>query len=378
MAISVSSIQINVVKLGANSDGRTDSSKAFLKAWESACSSPGLSTINVPKGRYLIGSLITFSGAQCKSSAITFRIYGTLVAPTNYFKLSKKQNWIMFHRTNRVSIIGGTLDARGSGLWACKNAGKGGCPTGVTSLQFSNSKNVLVSGLTSLDSQMFHIVVHECNNVKLQGTKIRAIEDSPNTDGIHISHSSNVRVMNANIGTGDDCVSIGPGSTNLWVQNITCGPGHGISIGSLGRFSNEPGVQNITVSTATFTGTQNGVRIKTWAKPSTGFVKGVMFQHLKMVDVQNPVIIDQQYCNGKKNCPHMGSGIKVSDVTYQDIRGTSASKVAVTFKCNKDKPCSGIKMRGVTVKHGDSKAAVKSECANVVGVSIAGAGCNSN
>ncbi|XP_047342268.1 polygalacturonase-like [Impatiens glandulifera] len=377
MAISVSSISINVVNLGANSNGGTDSSKAFLKAWESACSSSGSSTISVPSGRYLISSPVEFSGDDCKASAITFRIDGTLVAPANYLELANNANWIMFQRTNRVSIFGGTLDARGSGLWACKNGG-GDCPSGATSLQFTNSNNVLVSGLTSLNSQMFHIVVHGCNNVKLEGTKVTAIEDSPNTDGIHISQSSNVRVMNSKIGTGDDCVSIGPGSTNLWVQNITCGPGHGISIGSLGRDSNEPGVQNITVSTAKFTGTQNGVRIKTWAKPSTGFVKDVMFQHLTMDDVQNPVIIDQHYCNGKKNCPDLGSGIKVSDVTYQDIRGTSASKVAVTFDCNKEKPCSGIKMRGVSVKHGDSKAAVKSECANVVGVSIAGAGCNSN
>lgn len=60
----------------------------------------------------------------------------------------------------------------------------------------------------------------------------------------------------------------------------------------------------MTVKSVTFTGTENGVRIKTWARPTKGFVKDVLFQHIQMVDVQNPVIIDQNYCPGEKNCPH--------------------------------------------------------------------------
>ena len=74
------------------------------------------------------------------------------------------------------------------------------------------------------------------------------------------------------------------------------------SIGSLGKDLNEPGVQNITVSTAEFTGTQNGVRIKSWGRPSNGFVRNVLFQHITMVNVQNPIIIDQNYCPANR-CP---------------------------------------------------------------------------
>ena len=75
------------------------------------------------------------------------------------------------------------------------------------------------------------------------------------------------------------------------------------SIGSLGKDLKEEGVQNVTVTTATFTGTQNGVRIKSWARASNGFARDVRFQHIAMVNVQNPIFIDQNYCPNKNNCP---------------------------------------------------------------------------
>lgn len=98
----------------------------------------------------------------------------------------------------------------------------------VQSLEFSNSKNIIVSGLTSLNSQMFHIVVNGCQNVKMQGIKISAAGNSPNTDGIHVALSSQVTIITSSISTGDDCISIGPGTSNLWIENVACGPGHGI------------------------------------------------------------------------------------------------------------------------------------------------------
>lgn len=62
-------------------------------------------------------------------------------------------------------------------------------------------------------------------------------------------------------------------------------------------------MENVTVNTAVFTGTENGLRIKTWGRPSQGFVKGVVFEHAVMQNVQNPIIIDQNYCPGDRGCP---------------------------------------------------------------------------
>jgi polygalacturonase len=91
-----------------------------------------------------------------------------------------------------------------------------------------NSNNINITSLTSRDSQMFHMEIDKCQNVKLERVTILAPGNSPNTDGIHIQASSFISIFRSNISTGDDCVSIGPGSNYLWMENVSCGPGHGI------------------------------------------------------------------------------------------------------------------------------------------------------
>ena len=117
----------NVISFGAKPDGKTDSTQSFLKAWTSACSSSTRSTINVPKGRFLL-TPITFRG-PCKNK-ITFLLNGTLVAPLDYRALGDSGYWILFIKVDGVSFVGGTIDGKGTAYWACKNSAKN-CPPGA-------------------------------------------------------------------------------------------------------------------------------------------------------------------------------------------------------------------------------------------------------
>lgn len=74
------------------------------------------------------------------------------------------------------------------------------------------------------------------------------------------------------------------------------------SIGSLGKEANENGVENVTLINAVFTKSDNGVRIKTWPTPSNGFVRHVIFQNIVMINVKNPILIDQNYCPNHQSC----------------------------------------------------------------------------
>ncbi|KAF5935367.1 hypothetical protein HYC85_026496 [Camellia sinensis] len=229
----VTATTYNVVSLGAKGDGKSDSTKSFLNAWAATCYSTKLTTIYVPWGRFLIIKTI-FSG-QCNNRAITICIYCTLVAPSDYNVLRNASNWLVFEQVSGVSIHGGTLDGQGTGLWVCKAFGKG-CPIGamiievvafslvynLETLEFSNSNNIMIS--------VFHIIINSCNNVKVQGVKVSALHNSQNIDDIHISSSSGITILNSRIATGDDCISIGPGTFNLWIEKIACGLGHGIRL----------------------------------------------------------------------------------------------------------------------------------------------------
>ncbi|RWR94519.1 polygalacturonase-like protein [Cinnamomum micranthum f. kanehirae] len=81
--------------------------------------------------------------------------------------------------------------------------------------------------------------------------------------------------------TGDDCISIGSGSLNVDIRYITCGPGHGISNGSLGNHNSHACAKNITVSRSKIRHVDNGVRIKTW-QGGSGSVSSITFEDMHM------------------------------------------------------------------------------------------------
>lgn len=168
----------------------------------------------------------------------------------------------------------------------------------MQTLRLRKVTNSWISNIMSLNSMNFHIAIHSSRNITVQNVKISAPKDSPNTDGIHIGESNNIRILHSDIATGDDCVSFGPGSRDVEIAGVVCGPGHGISIGSLGKEPKEVDivVSGIVVKNCTIRGTENGVRIKTWAPSSTGAVYNVTYDDIRMQDVENPIIVNQNYC----------------------------------------------------------------------------------
>ena len=163
-------------------------------------------------------------------------------------------------------------------------------------IRFNYVTNSIVQDITSKDSKFFHINLFECKKLQFQHVTITAPADSPNTDGIHMGSSSQITITNATIGTGDDCISIGDGNQDVTINQVTCGPGHGLSIGSLGKYQNEQPVFGIRVIGGTLSSTKNGVRIKTWPSSPFGIASDMHFENIIMNNVANPILIDQGYC----------------------------------------------------------------------------------
>lgn len=355
-ASSKRSVVFNVRSFGAVGNGINDDSEAFRKAWAAACLSKTFATLLVPaKYSFMIQPTI-FEG-PCQSCLI-FQIDGTLIAPDGpkAWKPKKDQlDWVVFMNIDGMSLQGsGLIDGRGQKWWNLhKRPDK--------AISFHSSSDLSIVGLRVKNSSKFHIVFNECTNVHVEWISIKAPADSPNTDGIHLEKTDNVKISNSFISCGDDCISIGTQSHNVEIRNVTCGPSHGISIGSLGRDKSRACVSNITVSDSIIRDSTNGVRIKTW-QGGSGAVSRVTFQNIQMETVKNPIIINQYYCLYDK-CPNQSSALSIYDVSYRNIRGTyDVRGPPAHIACSDSVPCRNVTLSGVHLRPAGGMSRPKPFC----------------
>ncbi|XP_058205305.1 polygalacturonase [Rhododendron vialii] len=362
--VLASATTVSVDHYGAKGDGSSDDTQAFKKAWSNACSSKSAAVFLVPQKTYLVKP-ITFPG-PC-NSGLTVQIYGTIEASADRADYSKDgKHWLLFDSVQNLVVQGGgTINGNGKIWWqnSCKINKALPCKDAPTALTFYNCKNVKANNLKIQNGQQMHVSFEKCVNVQASNLKVTAPENSPNTDGIHVANTQNIQISSCIIGTGDDCISIVSGSQKVQATDITCGPGHGISIGSLGSGNSEAYVSDVVVNGAKLSGTTNGVRIKTW-QGGSGSASNIKFQNVEMYNVSNPIIIDQHYCDQKTPCQLQSSAVQVKNVLYQNIKGTSASNVATAFYCSKRFPCQGIVLQNVNIEKRGGGAA-KALCNNV-------------
>ncbi|RWR84371.1 exopolygalacturonase-like protein [Cinnamomum micranthum f. kanehirae] len=359
----------NVMDYGAKPYGKNDNAKAFMDTWKAACDSGESATIQIPKGNYWMGPA-NFTGPCKNVSSIEMKLEarGHLKAETDLNKYPTG-DWIFFGWIDGLTIIGsGTFDGQGDAIWHLNDCAKNqNCKLLPTSLKFNNMSNTIIDGIISVDSKNVNFGIIHSQNFKARNLKIHAPKDSPNTDGIHVERCLDVTIENARIMTGGDCIAIGQGVSNIHISGIACGPGHGISVGSLGKYPEEKDVKDIVVRDSIISGTLNGLRIKTWAdSPSKSAVFNITYENIIMNSVYNPIIIDQLYCP-HGTCPDESSPskVKISDITFNDIRGTSASDVAVTLRCSKMFPCTNIKLNDIDIDNNKAKRPAKSNCMNI-------------
>ncbi|KAJ9169544.1 hypothetical protein P3X46_017726 [Hevea brasiliensis] len=371
------STTFNVLDFGAKGDGKSDDTKAFQAAWAAACKVEA-STMLVPAEYVFLVGPVSFSGPYCEAN-IVFQLYGTIIAPTNSNVWGKGLLWwIEFTKLKGITIQGtGTIDGSGSVWWQdypfddpvddetkliipLNNTVEEHPPIPIrnefskkmpsikpTALRFYGSIDTTVTGITIQNSPQCHLKFDNCMGVVVHDINISSPGDSPNTDGIHLQNSKDVLLHSSNLACGDDCVSIQTGCTNVYVHNVNCGPGHGISIGSLGKDNTRACVSNITVRDVIMHNTMTGVRIKTW-QGGSGSVQGVLFSNIQVSEVQLPIVIDQFYCD-KSTCKNQTSAVALSGINYEKIRGTYTVK-PVHFACSDALPCIDVSLTTIELK----------------------------
>ncbi|WZY90786.1 hypothetical protein YC2023_047521 [Brassica napus] len=360
----------NVRRYGANPDGKTDNVNTFTSIWKSACARSGSSKIYVPNGTFYLGGAVVFEG-PCINQ-IEFIIDGTLLAPSNPGDI-KNKTWINFRYINNLLISGaGTLDGQGKESWKLNDCSKNpSCPILAMNMGFAFVNNSRINGITSLNSKMGHFDFFSVHQFNITGVTIKAPGDSPNTDGLKFGFCSNIHISDTHIGTGDDCIAILSGVTDMDISNVKCGPGHGISVGSLGKGKDDKDVNGLTVRDTVFNGTSDGIRIKTWESSiSQIVVSHLVYENIQMINVGNPINIDQTYCPYPP-CKKKGeSHVQIQDLKLTNIYGTSKNKVAVKLKCSKSFPCKNVELVDINLENKGAKGPSTAVCENVHGSAL--------
>ncbi|GLJ10101.1 hypothetical protein SUGI_0122170 [Cryptomeria japonica] len=350
----VASNVFNVEDFGALGDGNQDNTQEFAAAWNAACISYS-ATMVVPSDKTFLVNNIVFKG-PCVPG-FTFQIDGTILAHRNPERWNNTYMWLAFQQLQNFTLTGvGSINGQGDLWWQDCNA-----------VQFFRNCNVTVSGLTIKNSPLAHLTFDDCENIKVHDIKISSPGDSRNTDGIDVGSSKNFAITDSIIVAGDDCIAFGNGCSEMLVRNLTCGPGHGISIGSLGKYNSAANVSNITVEGAKLTGTMNGARIKTW-QGGSGTVSNIKFKNIEMVYVSNPIIIDQYYCASSTPmyCTNQTSAVQISNVRFENIYGISLTPAAVKFACSDTVACTDIILSNIYLKL-ESHDEAYSFCENAYG-----------
>lgn len=346
----------DVLSFGAKANGISDDSKALKAAWEAACKVDG-AIVKIPAEHRFLIKPITLQG-PCMPN-LTLQIDGTLIAPPAISSWPKSSlfQWINLKNIHSFTIQGsGTINGQGCNWWTTSQIyhmqKKGYYSKQIpsmkpTAVRFYSSNDVTVRDIKIINSPLCHLKFDNSKGIKVNNITISSPENSQNTDGIHLQNSQDVEIQHSNIGSGDDCVSIQTGCANIHIHHIICGPGHGISVGGLGKDKSVACVSNIMVNDVSMQNTLYGVRIKTW-QGGIGMVKNVSFSRVQVQDVKIPVMVDQYYCD-KHVCKNQTGTVVISGVNFDKIHGTYSYQ-PVHIACSNSIPCTNIDLTDIQLR----------------------------
>lgn len=311
MSDTLYSTNFNITNFGAIPDGITSCTKSFITAINT-CSKSGGGTVYVPAGKFLTGAITLKSNINLNLDSGAVLIFSNDI--TEYPVVNSRwegiqrevySSCIYAENKENIAITGrGKLD--GQGLFWWKNVkGNTNIYPRPKLISFHNCNNLLIEGVTLINSPSWTINPILCENVTVDKITIKNPADSPNTDGINPESCKNVHISNCHIDVGDDCIAIKSGTEdtacrvpceNITITNCTMVHGHGgVVIGS--EMSGD--IRNITISNCIFEGTDRGIRMKS-RRGRGGVVEDIRINNIVMKDVLCPFIANLYYFCGPK------------------------------------------------------------------------------
>jgi polygalacturonase len=320
-----------VTDFGAVGDGNSDASEAIALAVD-ACSEAGGGRVVVGEGIYLTGPIRLRSNVNlhiAENATLLFSRDAERYLPAVFtrwegMELMNYSPLIYAFEQENIAVTGtGTLDGNADERywWPWKGQEEHGWTPGepeqsgarnrlqemveaglpVEERRFGDGdylrpsfvqpyrcRNILVEGVTIVNSPMWEIHPVLCSNVTVRGVRVES--HGPNNDGCNPESCRDVLIEDCYFDTGDDCIALKSGRNadgrrldtpveNVIVQNCTMRDGHGgVVIGS----EISGGARNIFVRNCRMSSPNldRALRIK------TNSVRGGVVEHIYMRDVE--------------------------------------------------------------------------------------------
>jgi len=196
---------------------------------------------------------------------------------------------------------------------------------------------------------------------------------------VPLLRANNVTVRDSYFNGGDDNICIKNDTSNVLVENVTVGDGHGVDLGSTPDCNGCIGyTENITFRNVRLSG-DAPLKIKTWPN-TTGVIKNVLFEDIVLDGASSLLEISTWYgkckwCHdyGTANtscilakgygywggaCEQTNSNIALENITLRRVRGTV--ETAGSIVCREPRPCT-INLEDINIQ-----AKIGWDCANAV------------
>jgi polygalacturonase len=333
-----------ITDYGAVGDGQANCTDAIHQAI-AACRAAGGGRVVIPDGRFLTGAVRLESGVNlhlAPKATLAFsadsRAYPLVVTRWEGTELMNHSPFIYAFEVENIAITGsGTLDGqadaehwwnwRASGPAASArqaaarlrllDMGARGVPVAErvfgeghylrpNFVQPYRSRNVLIDGVTIVNSPMWELHPVLCENVTIRNVTIRS--HGPNNDGCDPESCRDVLIEGCTFDTGDDCIALKSGRNNdgrrlntpienVVIRNCTMKDGHGgVVIGS----EISGGARNIFAERCKMDSPQldRALRIKTNSVRG-GTVEGIYMRDVTVGEVAEAVVtVDYFYEEG--------------------------------------------------------------------------------
>jgi polygalacturonase len=326
---------------GAVADGKTDATAAIRKAIE-ACHAAGGGRVVIPAGVFATGAIHLKSNVNLhvsEGATLAFSTDPKAYLPAVFTRWEGMEcmgysPFIYAFEQENIAITGkGTLDGRASNenWWSWKGGKEDGWQPGMPRqhearkkleqmteagapvvervfadgsylrpmfVQPYRCKNVLIEGVTVINSPMWELHPVLCTNVTVRGVTIRS--HGPNNDGCNPESSRDVLIENCVFDTGDDCIAIKSGrnadgrrlatrSENLIIRNCKMIDGHGgVVIGS----EISGGCRNVFVENCEMSSPEldRAIRFKTNSHRG-GVIENIYIRNVRVGQVKQAVIL---------------------------------------------------------------------------------------